>query len=269
MTDVENSAGLNFPKHEESRGDQIARVVTSGDDNEFVHIGNTKVYRHELLAAFGGTLNPQLSAAPSRKFANPSPLGLCAFALTTFVLSLVNLHARHVTTPNIVVGLAFFYGGAIQLFAGMWEVALENTFAATALSSYGGFWLSFGAILTDAFGIASAYGTNTSEFNAALGFYLMGWFIFTFLLVLCTIRCNIAFFSLFFFLDITFLLLACGSLTEKVGVTKAGGWMGVITAFIAWYNAFAGLANKENSYIDVRPIFLPGAHRISPPSKKD
>jgi len=268
MTDVENSAGLNFPKNEEAHNEQIARIVTSGEDNEFVHIGNTKVYRSELVAAFGGTLNPQLSALPSRKFANPSPLGLCAFALTTFVLSLVNVRARHVAAPNIVVGLAFFYGGVIQLFAGMWEIALENTFAATALSSYGGFWLSYAAILTDAFGIISAY-PNPHDLDSALGFYLIGWFIFTFLLVVCTIRSTVAFFSLFFFLDLTFLLLACGLFTAKEGVTKAGGWFGIITAFVAWYNAFAGIANKENSYIDVKPIFMPGAHRIAPPKKAD
>jgi len=266
MSDIENSAGL--PKNEGTHGEQIARIVTSGEDNEFVHIGNTKVYKSELIAAFGGTLNPQLSTAPSRKFANPSPLGLCGFALTTFVLSLVNVRARHLATPNIVVGLAFFYGGVIQLLAGMWEVALENTFAATALSSYGGFWLSFAAVLTDAFGIISAY-DNPHDLDSALGFYLIGWFIFTFLLVMCTVRSTVAFFGLFFTLDLTFLLLACGYFTGKEGVTKAGGWFGIITAFIAWYNAFAGIANKENSYIDVKPLFMPGAHRISPPKKED
>lgn len=73
--------------------------------------------------AFGGALQPGVwRPYEHRKFANPAPLGLCAFALTTFVLSCVNLHARGVTAPNIVVPLAFAYGGLVQLLAGMWYV---------------------------------------------------------------------------------------------------------------------------------------------------
>merc|ERR1711939_169464 len=83
-----------------------------------------------------------------RKFANPAPLGLSAFALTTCVLSLINIGVRGVHEPNIVVALAFGYGGLVQLLAGMWEMAVGNTFGATALSSYGGFWLSLAIVLT-------------------------------------------------------------------------------------------------------------------------
>lgn len=239
----------------------IAKIQTSDSGNN-IHIGNQRVKRSDLIAAFGGDLRPGLSVAPSRKFANPSPLGLCAFSMTTFVLSLVNAHARHVTDSSIVIGLAFFYGGAIQLIAGIWEIVVENTFGATALASYGGFWLSYAAVITDAFGIVSSYGDDTGALDSAIGFYLIGWFIFTFMLVLCTVRSTVAFFSLFAFLDLTFLLLACGSFTGKVGVTKAGGWMGIITAFIGWYNAYAGLATKENSYITIKPIFMPGAQKL-------
>ncbi|ANB15918.1 putative ammonium permease ATO2 [Sugiyamaella lignohabitans] len=272
MSDIEANPTASTIKppygaeHGEDTNHAVARIITSGDDNEFIHIGNTKVYRDELIAAFGGTLNPSLHAAPSRKFANPSPLGLCAFALTTFVLSLVNVQARGVQTQNIVVGLAFFYGGAIQLLAGMWEMVVENTFGATALSSYGGFWMSFGAILTPSFGILDAY-TDPKDLESALGFYLIGWFIFTFLMLLCTIRSTVAFFSLFFFLDVTFILLAAGNFSGHVGVTKAGGWFGIITAFIAWYNALAGVATKENSWLTFKPIFMPGAQRIEKKSK--
>jgi uncharacterized protein len=75
------------------------------------------------LPAFGGEFQPGLyRGVENRKFANPAPLGLCAFALTTFVLSLINLGARDVTVPNIVVALAFGYGGLVQLLAGMWYV---------------------------------------------------------------------------------------------------------------------------------------------------
>ena len=107
-------------------------------------------------------------------------MGLSAFALTTFVLSLINCEARGVTIPNIVVGLAFFYGGAAQLVAGMFELAVGNTFGGVALSSYGGFWGAWAAIQVDSFGIKAAYANNTEELHYAVGIFLIGWFIFTF-----------------------------------------------------------------------------------------
>jgi len=101
---------------------------------------------NRLQPAFGGEFQPGLhqNVPAQKKFANPAPLGLGAFALTTFVLSCINLKANKVVEPNLVVALAYGYGGLIQLLAGMWEMAVGNTFGATALSSYGGFWISFG-----------------------------------------------------------------------------------------------------------------------------
>lgn len=82
----------------------------------------------DRLPAFGGEFQPGLyRPVKDRKLANPAPLGLSAFALTTFVLSLINMQARHVNEPNIVVGLAFGYGGLVQLLAGMWYVCTRNT----------------------------------------------------------------------------------------------------------------------------------------------
>lgn len=239
-------------------GHLVARVTTSGDGQEILHIGDTKVLKDDFIAAFGGSLNPGLSAAPSRKFANPGPLGLSAFALTTLCLSLVNVRARGLTNPAGVVGLAFFYGGLIQLLAGMWEVVVENPFGATALSSYGGFWMAWGAIETDAFGIKTAYATS-GELNDMVGFFLLGWFLFTFMMMILTLKSTVAFFSLFLFLDITFLFLTIGHLGHTAVCNKIGGYFGIITAFIAWYNAFAGLANHENSYFVPKVIYMPGS----------
>lgn len=84
-----------------------------------------------------------------RKFANPAPLGLMAFGATTFVLSMFNVQARGITTPNVILGMALAYGGLCQLLAGMWEFAAGNTFGATAFSSYGGFWLSFAVLYSE------------------------------------------------------------------------------------------------------------------------
>lgn len=215
------------------------------------------------LPAFGGDFQPGLYKPPTRKFANPAPLGLCGFALTTFVLSLINAQARDVTKANMVVGLAYGYGGLVQLLAGMWEMAIGNTFGATALSSYGGFWISWAIINTsEGFGIVSAYGTDTVMLNNALAFYLLGWWIFTTILLLCTLRSTVAFCSLFFFLDITFLLLAISHFRIAEGhdgtnIQKAAGIIGCLTAFIAWWNAIAGIADKNNSFFTIPVVHFP------------
>lgn len=242
--------------HSDNASDNlISKVVTSSDGN-YVYLGNKKFARDDLIQAFGGTLNPGLAAPSAHKFANPAPLGLCAFALTTFVLSLINAGAMGVSNDSVVVGLAMFYGGLVQLLAGMWEMALENTFGALALGSFGGFWLSFGAISIPWFNIAASY-DDPVELENAVGFYLIGWSIFTFMLTLCTMKSTLAFFSLFFLLAVTFLLLGIGKLGKSHGSTVAGGVLGVIVAFIAWYNAYAGLANKQNSYVRVHALQLP------------
>lgn len=226
-------------------------------DEDYIQFGNERYAKKDLVHAFGGTLNPGLAPPPKNNLANPAPLGLSAFALTTFVLSLINAEARGVTIPNIVVGLAFFYGGAAQFVAGMFELAVANTFGGVALSSYAAFWCAWGAIQVDSFGIVSAYGTNETELAYAVGIFLLGWFIFTFFMMLMTLKSTVAFFLLFFFLDITFLLLAIAEFKGSVPVKRAAGVFGILTAFVAWYNAYAGLANDQNTYVTVKAIPLP------------
>lgn len=223
------------------------------------------------LPAFGGEFQPGLyRPTDHRKFANPAPLGLSAFALTTFVLSLINISVRDVTEPNIVVALAFGYGGLVQLLAGMWEMAVGNTFGATALSSYGGFWLSFAIVLTPGgFDIEAAYKGTTAgpnDFANAFGFFLIGWFIFTFILLICTLRSTVAFFLLFFFLDLAFLMLAVGYFQADAGTPnaaceKAGGYFGIFAAFMAWYNALAGIADDSNSFFVIPVAHFPWSQK--------
>lgn len=216
------------------------------------------------LPAFGGEFQPGLyKGVENRKFANPAPLGLCAFALTTFVLSLINLGTQDLTAPNIVVALAFGYGGLVQLLAGMWEMAVGNTFGATALSSYGGFWISYAIILTPGgFEIVTATiaKDGAAGVNHAIGLYLMGWFIFTSLLLICTLKSTVAFFLLFFTLDFAFLMLGVAHLqlvdsAPHPTLVKAGGGFGILAAFLAWYNALAGIADTSNSF-----FIIPVAH---------
>lgn len=234
----------------------VKDIVFSGDDNEFIHLGKNKYLKSEIQEAFGGTLNPGASPYPVNKFGNPAPLGLAAFAMTTFILSMFNSKAMGITIPNVVVSLACMYGGAVQFLAGVWELAIGNTFGGTALTSYGAFWLSYAAIFIESFGIASAY-EDAVMFDNAVGFYLIGWAIVTFMFVLTTSKSTLMFFLLFLFLCITFILLGAGALSGVANVSRAGGIFGVITAFLGWYNAFAGVAVPANSYITARPIPLP------------
>ena len=136
-------------------------------------------------------------------------------------------------------------------------MAVGNTFGATALSSYGGFWIAYAILQTPAFHALDRYDSQHDELSA-VGFFLMGWFIFTTILLLCTLRSTVMFFMLFFTLDLAFLMLACADLAKSEGkadsgltLQKAGGGFGIIAAFLAWYNAFAGIADSR--YVKPHP----------------
>ncbi|PYI13165.1 hypothetical protein BO86DRAFT_403825 [Aspergillus japonicus CBS 114.51] len=257
----ETESNGTAPLRHEMTAEETARAAARFGYGPMAHVNTAEAN----LRPFGGEFQPGLyKSVEGRKFANPAPLGLCAFALTTFVLSAVNMGTRGISAPNIVVGLAFGYGGLVQLLAGMWEMAVGNTFGATALSSYGGFWISFAIILTPGgFDIESAIESagGASMFYNSMGLFLMGWFIFTTIMLFCTLRSTVAFFLLFFFLDLTFLLLGIGYLqrndTNEVNtpVIKAGGFFGFLAAFAAWYNALAGIADSSNSF-----FIIPVAH---------
>jgi len=187
--------------------------------------------------------------------ANPAPLGLMGFAMTTFVLSCYNagIFGISVTTPpNVVIGLAFFYGGIAQFLAGMWEFKTGNTFGATAFGSYGAFWLSYAAILIPWFGVVEGYTSAGYERDVApaVAIFLLGWTIFTFIMWFGTLKTNVALSALFAFLTLTFLLLTIAEYKGSDGhrFKRAGGFFGIFTAIIAWYLALAGILTHENSY---------------------
>ncbi len=183
--------------------------------------------------------------------ANPAPLGLSGFALTTFVLSLVNAGILAEKNTAIVIGLAVFYGGIAQLLAGMWEFRTGNTFGATAFTSYGAFWLSFAAILIPGFGVV----LDTASANSAVGVYLLGWTIITGILMLGSFRVNGATAVVFVLLFITFLMLTIGKLANSDGWTHLGGWVGILTAIAAWYTALAGILSYVSGGRMVLPVY--------------
>ena len=193
--------------------------------------------------------------APAVATANPAPLGLCGFALTTFVLSCVNagfIIPQGIGT-TIVIGLALFYGGLAQMLAGMWEFKAGNTFGATAFTSYAAFWLSFAAIFIPGTGILASFtaksGALMPAFSTAVGIYLLGWTFFTLLMTLATLRSNLALIAVFVILTLTFLWLTIGFLGGGTGWIVLGGWFGIVTALVAWYTALAGvLASGKNVF---------------------
>lgn len=178
-------------------------------------------------------------------FANPSPLGLCGFAMSTFVLSSINAGWFPAGGTNIIVGLAFFYGGIAQLLTGMLEFRVGNTFGVTAFTSYGAFWLALAYIFIPGSGILDAL-TKGAAIHPALGLFLLGWTIFTAMLFLCSLRLNNALVVTFGLLLLALILLTIGELGPNTGAHVLGGYAGVATAIAAWYTALAMLLSAVN-----------------------
>lgn len=191
-------------------------------------------------------------AAPAwgASLADPAPLGLAAFAMTTFVLMCVRADLIPATLEGTVFGLAFFYGGLAQLLAGMWEFARGNTFGATAFSSFGAFWLSFWYLDTHAAFLVAAKG----DAHKGVGTYLLAWTIFTAFMTIGAARLNGALLAVFSTLTVTFLLLSLAEYFESTTLTKIGGYVGLLTALCAWYTAAAGVINVTEKRV-LLPVF--------------
>jgi uncharacterized protein len=178
--------------------------------------------------------------------ADPAPLGLAAFALTTFMLSGHNASF----IPDVLwIGLALFYGGLAQLLAGMWEFRNRNVFGATAFSTYGGFWLSLGIFVTllGTTNIAGALKLAPTDIDNGLAWFLLSFAIFNTYMLISSLRVSVAVFAVFLTLEITEILLVIGFFRVAHGgspwLLHAGGWAGIITAAVAWYTSFAGVVN--------------------------
>jgi uncharacterized protein len=198
----------------------------------------------------GATARHEVAFIPSA-LADPGPLGLAAFALTTFVLSMFNADLVSEGGEPVVFGLALAYGGLAQLLAGMWEFRTGNTFGAVAFSSYGAFWLSFWAYV-------QFYAADVPKADAghAVGLYLIAWGIFTTYMFVASLRTTAAVATVFILLAITFFLLGIGDAGAHPNITKAGGWFGLATAAAAWYASFAAVVNSTfgRTVLPVMPL---------------
>ncbi len=182
--------------------------------------------------------------------ADPGPLGLAAFAMTTFFLSSVNAGWLPATVEGVVLGLALFYGGIVQVFAGMWEFAKGNTFGAVAFSSYGAFWLSFWYLVAH----TDLSAAEKADAGKGVGWFLLGWTIFTLYMLVSALNTNGVLIAAFAFLFVTFGLLTLGKLMPSTTMTTWGGYLGIVTAAIAWYGSFAAVYNSTAKR-SVLPVF--------------
>jgi uncharacterized protein len=198
--------------------------------------------------------------------ADPAPLGLAAFALATFLLSGHNASF----IPDVIwIGPALFYGGLVQLLAGMWEFRNRNVFGATAFSTYGGFWIGLGSVvalatLSKSFG--AAFGAAGAD--NALAWFLLAFAIFNTYMLFWSARVSVAVFLVFLTLEITEILLVIGFFNLSHGGTEwwlhAGGWAGIVTAGVAWYTSAAGVVNGM-SPVPVLPVGAAPIGRLGSP----
>ena len=180
----------------------------------------------------------QPTAAPASGIADPAPLGLAGFATTTFLLSAANANWMGAASGAAFLGYAFAYGGLIQLLAGMWEFRNRNVFGATAFSTYGGFWLGLGLWVL----LVAPKDTPLQAGHDKAWILLAFAIVNTYLLILST-QLNTAVFLVFLTLELTEIFLFIGGFANSTGIVKAGGYIGVITAVVAWYTSAAGISN--------------------------
>jgi len=187
------------------------------------------------------TTSPAVAPAPAfgAHFADPAPLGLAGFALTTFMLSSFNSGLAPKSAEVVVLGVALFYGGIAQLLAGMWEFAKGNTFGALAFSSYGAFWMAFWYLVSHGKDLPTT-GTDAAQ---GIGVFLLAWTIFTLYMTVVTARISGLLFTLFAVLLVTFSFLTIGEFSGSSTMTHIGGYLGLVTAMVAWYGSFAGVLN--------------------------
>ena len=194
--------------------------------------------------------------------ADPAPLGLAAFALTTFLLSAANAHWMTTATGDAWLGYAFAYGGLAQFAAGMWEFRNRNVFGATAFGTYGAFWIGIGlwALLVApppaGAGPAAAL-AHAAAAGKDLGWILLAFAIFNTYMLLWSTLVNAAVFAVFLTLEATEIVLFIGNFAANANIVKIGGYVGVLTALVAWYTSAAIVVNTMRGGAPTLPVGKP------------
>jgi uncharacterized protein len=183
--------------------------------------------------------------------ADPAPLGLAAFALTTFLLSVANAGLMKNGTGDAWLGYAIAYGGLGQLLAGMWEFRNRNVFGATAFSTYGGFWI--GLALWVIF-VAGHQPAGSPAVGKDIAWILLAFAIFNTYMLIWSAALNMAVFMVFLTLELTEIVLFVGGFAANTNIIKVGGYIGIITALVAWYTSAAGVISGMSG----RPVLPVG-----------
>jgi len=171
--------------------------------------------------------------------ANPAPLGLLGFGMTTVLLNLHNAGCFELNSMILAMGLC--YGGTAQVIAGIMEWKKGNTFATTAFISYGFFWLSLVALLV----LPKIIPTVTAANETAMAAYLALWGVFTAVMFVGTFRLSRALQVVFGTLTVLFFLLAIGDYTAaSAGFKHATGWEGLVCGLAAIYTGLAQVLNE-------------------------
>lgn len=190
-------------------------------------------------------------AATGGKLANPAPLGLMGFGMTTVLL---NIHNAGITElGSMILAMGIFYGGIAQIIAGIMEYKKGNTFATTAFTSYGLFWLTLVAlIMIPKVPSWSAFGLEGDAHKAEMAGYLFMWGLFTLWMFISTLKTNRVLQFVFASLALLFFLLALGVYNETVHMIA--GYEGIVCGFSAIYLAMAEVANEAYGR-EIFPIF--------------
>jgi uncharacterized protein len=173
--------------------------------------------------------------------ANPAPLGLFGFGMTTVLLNLHN--AGFYEMNSMILSMGLFYGGLAQVIAGILEFKKNNTFGMTAFISYGFFWISLVGLI-----FMAKWGWISATPGIALVAYLFVWGLFTLLLFFGTLRINKALQLVFGSLTILFFLLAIGDATKIESITRLAGYEGILCGTLAIYTGIANLLNEVYGY---------------------
>ncbi|VEU19904.1 DEKNAAC100432 [Brettanomyces naardenensis] len=245
-----------------------SKATTFRHDRDNIYINDVPINKDEFVYAFGGNLNvgKRKSTPQSRTYADPVPAGLAAFSATVVSLGLVQMHAKGVTVANVLLTCCLTTSGLVDLIVGVLCFVVGNTWASCTFLMFGGFWSSYSFLLMNVGSIAESYPT-VAEYNQAIGIFFLPWTIFSFGLFACTWKSTYPLFFLMFCVWFFILLFTIGQFMGSVPVYKAGGFFCIMSGVLGFFNMFAGLADKSNSYFVVKPWFLPQA--ATPPEEKD
>jgi len=196
-------------------------------------------------------MSTDMERAPAPLIADPAPLGLAAFALTTFLLSVANAGLMKNGTGDAWLGYAIAYGGLGQLLAGMWEFRNRNVFGATAFSTYGGFWIGLALWVIC---VAGHQPAGSPAVGKDIAWILLAFAIFNTYMLIWSAALNMAVFMVFLTLELTEVVLFIGGFAASSSIIKVGGYLGIITALVAWYTSAAGVISGMSG----RPVLPVG-----------